>query len=386
MYPITAVLAISTSELWEEVHSCLQQLPVRVVHEQAGVDDPAAFLDRIERTAPDVVLLDLLNCADVLPEMIRGIRATSSQPDVVALHVSSDPDAILNAIRAGAREYIYPPCSPSLQNALDRLSTERHKMAEKIRPGGRTFGLVSAKGGCGATTLACHAAAEIYRRTSQDTLVIDLDLSAGLVRTLFKTKSRYSILEACSNVNRLDKSFWRALVADGNHGLEVMGGPLEVAVKEAPSASQVRHVLRFVRSQYEWILVDLGRGFSPTLAGALDELDELLLVTTTEVPALQQAKRMIQYLRDRGMSQRSIKLVLNRVVRRPEVSIPELETMLGVAVFAVIGNDYWALYEAYAEGKLLAPDTHLCGQIGGMMAKLAGLEQAPKKRAFSFFS
>jgi pilus assembly protein CpaE len=175
-------------------------------------------------------------------------------------------------------------------------------------------------------------------------------------------------------------------VADGNHGLEVMGGPLEVAVKEAPSASQVRHVLRFVRSQYEWILVDLGRGFSPTLAGALDELDELLLVTTTEVPALQQAKRMIQYLRDRGMSQRSIKLVLNRVVRRPEVSIPELETMLGVAVFAVIGNDYWALYEAYAEGKLLAPDTHLCGQIGGMMAKLAGLEQAPKKRAFSFFS
>ena len=386
MYPISLAIAISTSELWEEVSSCLQQLPVRVVYEQAGVEDPASFLEKIERSAPDVVLLDVRNSGETLPELIRQIRSCSSQPEVVAVSATSNPEEILGAIRAGAREFVYPPCAPSLQQALERLSGERQKTAETTRPGGRTIGFVSAKGGLGATTLACHAATEIHRRTNQDTLIMDLDLSAGLVRSFIKTSSRYSILDACSNIHRLDKSFWRALVTNGHVGLEVLGGPIESEVKEVPSASQLRHVLRFVRTQYEWVIADLGRGRSEMLAGALDELDELLVVTTMEVPALLQVKQLLQYLRDRRFSPHRIKLVLNRVVRRPELSIPDLEKLLGMSVFAIIGNDYKTLYEASAEGRLLMPETQLCKQIGNMMAKLAGLEEAPPpKRFFSTF-
>ena len=267
MYPISLAIAISTSELWEEVSSCLQQLPVRVVFEQAGVEDPASFLEKIEQTAPDVVLLDVRNSSETLPELIRQIRSCSSQPEVVAVNATSTPEEILGAIRAGAREFVYPPCTPSLQQALERLAGERQKKAETTRPGGRTIGFVSAKGGLGATTLACHAATEIHRRTGHDTLIMDLDLSAGLVRSFIKTSSRYSILDACSNVHRLDKSFWRALVTNGHVGLEVLGGPIESEVKEVPSASQLRHVLRFVRTQYEWVIADLGRGRSEMLAG-----------------------------------------------------------------------------------------------------------------------
>ncbi len=147
MYPLSLAIAISTSELWEEVSSCLQQLPVRVVYEQAGVEDPASFLEKIERSAPDVVLLDVRNSSETLPELIRQIRSCSSQPEVVAVSATSNPEEILGAIRAGAREFVYPPCTPSLQQALERLSGERQKTAETTRPGGRTVGVVSAKGG-----------------------------------------------------------------------------------------------------------------------------------------------------------------------------------------------------------------------------------------------
>ena len=53
------------------------------------------------------------------------------------------------------------------------------------------------------------------------------------------------------------------------------------------------------------------------LSGALDELDELLVVTTMEVPALLQMKQLLQYLRDQRFSANKTKLILNRVVRRP---------------------------------------------------------------------
>jgi Flp pilus assembly CpaE family ATPase len=69
------------------------------------------------------------------------------------------------------------------------------------------------------------------------------------------------------------------------------------------------------------------------------------------------------------------------------LSIPDLEKLLGMSVFAIIGNDYKTLYEASAEGRLLMPDTQLCKQIGNMMARLAGLEAVatPKKFFSTFF-
>ena len=387
MYSISLAISIATGELWEEISACLQTLPVRIVFEQSGVDDPAIFLEKIEQTAPDVVLLDVAHSRETLPELIRQIRACTSHPEVIAVNTTSTPEEILGAIRAGAREYIYPPCVPTLPQALEKLATERQKTAEIAKPGGTTIGVLSAKGGLGATTLACHAATEIHRRTGKDTLILDLDMSAGLVRSFIKTSSRYSILDACSNVHRLDKSFWRALVSNGNAGLEVLGAPIESEVKDPPGPSQLRHVLRFARTQYEWIIADLGRGRSPMLSGTLDELDELLVVTTMEVPALLQVKQLLQYLRDRRFSANKIRLVLNRVVRRPELSIPDLEKLLGMSIFAIIGNDYKTLYEASAEGRLLMPDTQLCKQIGNMMARLAGLEEisTPKKFFSAFF-
>jgi pilus assembly protein CpaE len=387
VYSLSLAVAISTSELWEEVSSCLQTLPVRVLLEQAGVEDAASFLEKIEMVAPDVVLLDIRGAMETLPELIRQIRACPSHPDVIAVNATSNPNDILGAMRAGAREYIYPPCVPALPEALEKLAAERQKKGEgAARPSGSNIGVVSAKGGLGATTLACHAATEIQRRTGKDTLIMDLDLSAGLVRSFIKTSSRYSILDACTNVHRLDKSFWRALVTDGRTGLEVLGAPIESEVSEPPAASQLRNVLRFVRSQYEWIIADLGRGRSTMLSGALDELDELLVVTTMEVPALLQVKQLLQYLKERRFGQHKIKLVMNRVVRRPELSVPDLEKLLGMSVFAIIGNDYRTLYEASAEGRLLMPDTQLCKQIGNMMARLVGLDEAPSRKGlFSAF-
>ena len=78
---------------------------------------------------------------------------------------------------------------------------------------------------------------------------------------------------------------------------------------------------------------------------------------------------------------------MNRVVLRPELSIADLEKLLGMSVFAIIGNDYKTLYEASAEGRLLMPDTQLCKQIGNMMGRLAGLEPVatPKKFFSTFF-
>ncbi len=386
MYPLTLAIAVSTQALWDEIHSAIQPLSLRVVFENAGIGDPALFLEKLDRARPDVVFIDLHEAMDILPELLRQIASLSAPPEVIALHSSSDAKTILAAMRAGASEYLYPPLNPSLKEALERIADIKQRRRQADDGIGQTVGFLSAKGGCGSTTLACHVTLELQRQSGKEVLLMDLDLAAGAVRLLVKTKSRYSILDALNNVQRLDPSYWKGLVSNGIPGVEIIGAPLDVAPRELSGAQQIRHVLRFVRAQYGFAVADLGRGSSPLLFGALEELDHLFLVTTLEVPALRHAKQMIECLSRKGFGKDKVHLVLNRMTKRSDVSPDELETIVGHPIYAVIPNNYQPLNEAYSAGRLLDPNCMLNRHFARLAARITGVEpEQPKKRAFSLF-
>jgi pilus assembly protein CpaE len=334
--------------------------------------------------APDVVFLDLSTILDVMPELFRQVKAAPSCPEIIAMYRNADPQIILGAMRAGSREFLYPPLSPNLEESLDRISSERQQRRESASPGGKTVGFLAAKGGCGATTLACHASLEFARQTSRETLLMDLDLSAGIVRLLMKSKSRYSVMDALNNVHRLDVSYWKALVTNGRPDLEVIGAPKDGYPREIPSWPNIRHVLRFARSQYGWTLVDLGRGTSSQLFGALDELDELVLVTSVDVPSMHQVSQVVDCLTQRDYPRSRIHLVINRATRRSEVRFDDVEKIVGLPVFGVIPNDYQALSKAYSGGELLTGGP-VKSAIAVLVSKLAGVPEPPRKSKFSLF-
>jgi pilus assembly protein CpaE len=246
----------------------------------------------------------------------------------------------------------------------------------------------SAKGGCGATTLACHVAVELGRH-GRKVLLADLDLEAGMVAFLTRAKSPYSVVDALNNTHRLDLSYWKALVSNGIPNVEIISAPVAVASREAPRQEQVRHVLSFVRLHYDWTVVDMGRSLNILTMNALEEIDEACLVTTVEIPALHQAKQIVGVLLDSGYPRTRLRLVLNRVPKNLEITTAELETMIGVPVYAMVPNNYPELYECYSEGKLLSRGSKLGRQIGEISRKLAGIgeeEDEPRgRRRFALF-
>jgi pilus assembly protein CpaE len=224
--------------------------------------------------------------------------------------------------------------------------------------------------------------AEELGRKNQKVLLADLDLDAGMVSFITKTKATYSILDAVNNIHRLDISYWKALVSNGIPGVEIISAPLALASKQQPKDDQIRHVLAFARPNYDWTIADLGRSLSRMAMAALEEIDEVCLVTTLEVPALHQSKQIIQTLLDSGYGKTRIKLILNRAPKRLDITPGDLEKMLGVPIFMMIPNDYQELYETYAEGRMLNRSSDLGKQIARLGVKLAGLEEdkAPKKK------
>jgi pilus assembly protein CpaE len=383
--PLTIGLVIQNKDLMTEVQNSLHDLPIQVLLSQADLDDWATFVDKLERSRPDALLVDLTASREPFEDVVAKIKATGANPVIIALHTSTEPETILEAVRAGASEYLYPPLQASLRKALDRISNERGKQHGGRRARGKTLGFLSAKGGCGATTVACHTAAELARQTNQNVLLADFDLDAGMIGFLMKTKSPYSLLDAVQNIHRLDLSFWKALVSNGIPGLEVLAAPADINQKEQPKPEQLRHVLRFMRSQYDWTLLDLGRGLNLTSIGALEDIDETFLITTLEVPALHQTKQIVRTLLNAGYGSSALHLVLNRMPKRPELLPEEVEKLVGQPVYGMVPNDYGGLYECYAEGKLMDGNTSLGKELSRFAAKVAGIQETTKRR-FSIFN
>ncbi|MCX7605244.1 MAG: AAA family ATPase [Bryobacteraceae bacterium] len=387
MLQLSIALAISDADLHQALQEALRESPVHLAFEQAGLRDLQAFLDKVERMRPDVVFIDLASLPCDLPMLAEALGQAPGSPFLVVVHGSSDPQLILNALRGGAKEFLCPPFQPMMQTALLRLAGERERVRSEqpARSRGRMVGFLGVKGGCGATTIACHAARELAAATGKKTLLCDLDLQAGLVRFLLQAPSRYSVLDALANTDRLDENFWRAIICNGSGHLEVLAGPDAPPGRDLPSPKELKEVMHFCASVYDWCLFDLGRGLSPLTFAALDRLGDLFLVTTPDVPALHRAKHLRQQLLAHGVNRNGLHLILNRASRRMDLPVPELEGILGQEFYVTVSDCERELREAYSEAKLLPPHSALGADIQRLVQRLAGIPAKKKSGGFSLF-
>src|SRR5260370_5190083 len=241
--------------------------------------DWASLLERIGNTKPEILLLDVSAVPGELSSGLRQIRQHAPRIKVVALHSSADPKTILSAMRAGVNEFLHPPFAETLQAALEHLLSAPDADVTAVHRG-KVIGFLSAKGGCGATTLACHVATDLQRLTRKNVLLADLDLTSGVVGFLMKTPSSYSILDAIKNLTRLDESLWKALIVEHKPNLSVISAPAVYSRWDHPDESQLRQVIQFMRTQHDWIVLDLARGLNSIATAVLEEIAQLFVVST----------------------------------------------------------------------------------------------------------
>jgi pilus assembly protein CpaE len=335
-------------------------------------------LDLLGAGAFDVILLDLsLPDSDGLGTLTT-IRVHAPQVPVLVL-TGSESDALASsALQRGAQDFIVKGQfdGNSLARAL-RYAVTRHKQAME-HPGddanlsrATAVGVLDAKGGAGGSTIAIHLALEMRRITGQEVLLLDLDVTGGTVGFLMKVSQPYTVLDASLNLHRLDAALWQSLIWKHSSGLDVLQSPGSARFGEQLRDERVRHLLRLAQSRYSWIVIDMGR-FSELSINLMGETNQLLLVSTSDIPSLYEAKRILQKLSEVAYPPGHIRLLLNRV-SKAELDVPELEKTFGMPISAFLQEARRELHEAYAEGKLLPDSSLLRRQINRIAGELTGL-------------
>lgn len=384
MRPPNLLLALENQTLTQDLVYLLKQLNGSCTYEEQDPSDWPSVLDKVGQSHPDIVMVEMSSRYTELAATVRTIRKAAPRTKVIAVHTTNDPESILKAMQAGANEFIYPPLEETLAPALQRVVVSNIEEYRAERSG-KIVGVLSAKGGCGATTLACHIAADLKRQTNQSVLLLDLDLTSGMVGFLMKIASPYSVLDAVNNLSRLDDSLWQAMVSQWKSGISVLASPEDFSHENVPRVDDLRKVLRFIRTQYDWVVLDLGRSLNEIASSVFQDLDQLLLISVLEVSALHGVKSIVQKLKDRGEDLEKLQLVLNRTPKMMDITSDELEKILGRSLYAMLPNDYPSLYQAYSAGTLLPPNNRLAQHFATLTSRIAGIKTEKTKKKFSLF-
>ena len=331
-------------------------------------------LDRLAKGDFDVVLVDTSLPDSHGLDALEALRMHAPAVPIVILSGLDSEALALRAVQIGAQDYLFKgKLEPDLLYRSLRYAIVRQKSqagcakTESQGPPVRIIGCLGAKGGVGTTTVACHASLELKRQTGHRVLLADLDMSGASVGFMTRAKSTYTILDAANDLLRLDQSFWEKVVCNGPRELEILPLAAPVCSEEQIRSDRIRYVLRFLRSIYPWIVLDLGR-LSPLTASLLSHLTDLLLITTYDLAAVRDTRQVVHRLAEMGFESRRVTLIVNQVPKMDCVAALEVSKVLGIQSSIVVPEGTAGLFE----GK-----SGIRPQLARLAARLAGLEQKP---------
>jgi pilus assembly protein CpaE len=315
----------------------------QAVHATADLGAARAALSRAK---PAVAVVGLAQPAS--PDALELVRELSARGvAVVILGATKDPDLILGAMRAGAREFLVA----GEERQLERIVQSLLEASGAVRLGAITA-VVPAKGGMGATIVATHLGGALHR-AGRRACVVDLDLELGDVLTFLDMAGTYTLADVAVNVRRLDRDLLDASVPRHRSGLYVLSQSEKVTEADRVGPETIAQVLRFLRHHYDHVVLDGLRDFGDVPLAALDLADRILLVVTQEVPAVRNAQRKAEYLRQLGLDASRLALVVNRFQRSSSITRQVIEETVKVPVIATVGNDFQSLTRAVNQGVLV---------------------------------
>jgi pilus assembly protein CpaE len=347
-------------------------------------DSLAAGLERLRQGGLDMILLDPgLPDSDGL-ETFLGIRAQVPGVPVIILSAGDNESLALQMIQEGAEDYLVKStCNRELLARALRYALVRHKHIATKRmqasaDHAKVVGVIGAKGGVGTTTVACNLAAELRRHTAKKVLLADLDTDAGTVSFLMSADVKYSVLDAVGVIHDLDADSWEQLVTKAADDLHILSSPCLSGSGEL-HAAQVRQVLTLAGPMYDWMVLDLGR-LNDISRGVLDIIDQVFVVTTIGIPALYEAKRVINAMVSAGLEGNRLRLIVNEIEETHTLSGKQLTQIFGTQVFARLPRDSEELHESCVLRRLPREDSKIREQIAALARNLAGVPEKKTKR------
>ena len=350
------------------------------------------FFDVISQSSPDVVIVSLDSDQNKALQLIAQLTQVSPDLPVLAVSAKGDGQAILRALRSGAKEFLTAPVViEDLLKALQRLRPrgdsrqgyETNGKSTAGSPAQQVIAVLGSRGGVGCTSIAVNLGATVAQQADQSVALVDLDLALGDADVALDLMADYTLADVALNVERLDMQFLRRSLSKHSCGLSLLPHPVQMEDVSLIREESLQRVIGLLRASFTHLVLDLSKSFSVTDIAALHTADVILLVGQLELSSLRNVVRIVQTLGNDAALGEKVKIVLNRVGGDCDITLKKAEETIGKPVFWQLPNDTKLMMESRNHGVPLvlhAPKSKLQQSFAGLAGAICGSEiEAPVK-------
>ena len=320
-----------------------------LINEAGDFDVPAvAFttsdvLPALDRGNVDVALLHEDLAPLPMVDLLRQLTVEHPEVGVVVAMREPSAAAVRAVMEAGARSVVTIPVTleelhTRLLAAAGWVDAVRRRMrggeGESDTTRSRLVAVAGAKGGVGTTSIAVRLALAAARaEPGHRVCLVDLDLQTGDVPSVLGILHKRSIADLVEVAQDITARAVEDSLYVHPTGVRVLLAPAEGELAEDVTGTVAQRVLGALRSMFDTVVVDVGSVATEASTFAVELSDDVLVVTTPDIPALRAAKRLLRlWSRLEVCKPDDALLVVNRASRDNEVQPGLVGRIIGAPV------------------------------------------------------
>lgn len=322
--------------------------PISVIAGTTLPAGPPQLFQRLGAGAPipQVVVID--TAAGLDDALALSSRLAAECPGMAVVLVTEQPDALaLSALRAGACDVVHPEAEvPEFAEILRRAAqvaaaSAPQNLADGAGSGngdsrGRVISVVSPKGGVGKTTVATNLAVGLARSAPHSTVLVDLDVQFGDVASALNLDPEHTLLDVVRGPAVQDSMVLKTFLTQHQTGLYTVCAPASPAEADDVTSADVARLLQTLASEFRYVVVDTAPGLDDHALAAIDQADELVLMTSLDVPGVRGLRKEMTVLRDLAIDVDKRHILVNFADPRSGLTKADAEATIGASLDLVL--------------------------------------------------
>lgn len=344
------------------------------------------FADVVAQTNPDIGVVAIDSNPAKALELVAQLHEASPKCCILVLSSSTDGNLILQAMRAGAKEFLSQPIKlDDLVQALERIGSRGLGRGEQRSRGCNVIALAGATGGVGTTSLAVNLGCVLAADERNSVVLIDLDLCLGDADVCLDTIPDYTLVDVAQNASRMDFTLLKRSLTKHSSGLFLLPRPVQLDDVNLITPEDLQRVIGLLKATFTHVLIDLSKSYGTLDRVALSMSDHVLLVTQLDLPCLRNVVRLLMSFSEMNELAKKVKVVVNRAgLDSGQISLKKAQETIGRDIFWQLPNDYRVMVEVRNNGVPLlqqAPKAAITQSIGQLAQALSGEDVADANAA-----
>lgn len=316
--------------------------------------------------------------------LIEGALAARPMLAVVAMGDGLDNQLVLNAMRAGARDFIAYGARTSEVAGLVRRLVQRLPSVLPHHAGGRLSVLFSRQQDADSALISAHLALAI-QQCGQRTLLLDLAQPQGDSLALLSLETSFHFADALRNLRRLDTALIDSAFGTHPGGLRLLVQEAGGETLERINAAELYLLLGTLRQHFQHIVVNLvGQPDSEALRILVGNADQVLWCTDQSVPDCRRNLELLGRWRDAGVKLEQAQLLVDRHLKGVAPDVEVLARSFNLPVVETLPHSPELRLNAKNQGRSLfelAPRERLSQRLRQLGERLAAVER-PRARTW----